>query len=62
MDLLFDIYLELNEFYVSRFAVGHTHADLDRFFGYLIQILFGTAAEGKPFLRVRNSKDSVWKR
>ena len=47
VDLLFDIYPELNEFYVSRFAVGHTHADLDRFFGYLNQILFGTAAGGK---------------
>ena len=44
VDLLFDIYPELNEFYVSRFAVGHTHADLDRSFGYLNQILFGTAA------------------
>ena len=32
---------------MSRFAVGHTHADLDRFFGYINQILFGTAAGGK---------------
>jgi hypothetical protein len=38
IDLLFDIYSELNEFYVSRFAVGHTHADLDRFLVILINV------------------------
>ena len=47
VDLCFDIYPQLDEFYVSRFAVSHTHADLDRFFGYINQILFGTAAGGK---------------
>ena len=47
VDLLFDMYPELTEFYVSRFAVGHTHADLDRFFGYINQILFGISPGGE---------------
>jgi len=47
VDLCFDLFPQLEEFYVSRFAVGHTHADLDRFFSYINQILFSTAAGGK---------------
>ena len=39
IDLYFDIFPEMNEYYVSRFGVGHTHADLDRFFGYINSII-----------------------
>ena len=46
LDLLFDLYPDLKELTLSRFGVGHTHADLDRLFGYLNHMLFGTGAGG----------------
>ena len=46
LDLLFDMYPELKEIVVSRFGAGHTHADLDRIYGYLNQVLFGISPGG----------------
>ena len=46
LDLLFDMYPELKEIVVSRFGAGHTHADLDRIYGYLNQVLFGMSPGG----------------
>jgi len=46
LDLLFDLYPDLDEIVVSRLGVGHTHIDIDRFFSYLNALLFGTSAGG----------------
>ena len=45
-DLLFDIYPTLQELYISRLGVGHTHADIDRAFSYLNSALFGYGPRG----------------
>ncbi len=48
LDPLFDMYPELTEIVVaSRFGAGHTHADLDRIYGYLNQVLFGISPGGR---------------
>lgn len=47
IDLLFDLYPNLQTVIVSRLPVGHTHIDIDRFFSYLNQKLFGTASAGR---------------
>ena len=46
LDLLFDTYPELKEVVISRFGAGHTHADLDRIYGYLNRVLFGVSPGG----------------
>ena len=47
IDLMFDMYPELKEVFISRFGVGHTHNDLDRLFSYINQMVFGISAGGK---------------
>ena len=57
-DLLFDLYPTLSNLYVSRLPVGHTHVDLDRFFGYFNRLLFGTGKRGrKPGVDVLTHED-----
>jgi hypothetical protein len=62
LDLLFDMYPELKEIVVSRFGAGHTHADLDRIYGYLNQVLFGMSPGGTALaatsILARNSSNS----
>ena len=47
IDLLFDLYPGLKKVVVSRLPVGHTHIDIDRFFSYLNNKLFGSAGGGQ---------------
>ena len=47
IDLLFDLYPQLQTVLVSRLPVGHTHIDIDRFFSYLNKKLFGTSTGGR---------------
>jgi hypothetical protein len=46
LDLLFDMYPELQELIISRFGVGHTHGDLDRIFSYINRALQGRGFGG----------------
>ena len=47
IDLLFDLYSDLQKVIVSRLPVGHTHIDVDRFFSYFNGVLFGTCGGGR---------------
>jgi hypothetical protein len=47
IDLLFDVYDNLQLVVVSRLPVGHTHIDIDRFFSYLNGLLFGSSGGGR---------------
>ena len=47
IDLLFDLYDDLETVIISRLPVGHTHIDIDRFFSYLNSCLFGTSGGGR---------------
>ena len=46
VDLMFDVYPDLKEAYVSRLGVSKTHQDIDRAFGYLNSAVYGTGPGG----------------